>query len=369
MPQKDLTTIGDLESASRGDAPFASDAPSTCYFIHDGTYVQNGTTLALYIQQGGIDATHRRIFVGQSRTGVIIKGRATIDANISHVQLTNLTFDLTAFPQTSSFNTISLLSGSVDLRLDHLTLTGDCATGANGGHVEVDGSSDVIVESCIIEKFGRCGSNGHQDHGVYLASGDHLTIRNNDLRGNSSRGIQFNTEGGSFGTLDSITIELNRIHDNGHADYEDGIVLNATGTGTISNVTIRHNALYGNYYSAIRQVGDVFTNVLIEKNTFVQNGARSSGSGRSEANLDSSGSGAHTTYTHNLFVPASVVLNDCYDATPKGYLLQDNAVKGPLPTGTCVSGATMLDPLFTNAATFDFHSAPATAAGYGAWAP
>ncbi|MFT3707442.1 MAG: right-handed parallel beta-helix repeat-containing protein [Archangium sp.] len=370
--QKDITTIAQLQDATRHEGAYASDAPDTCYLIHDGTYVQNGSTLAAFIKTGGTDSTHRRLFVGQSRTGVIIRGRATIDAAASHVRLSNVTFDLTGFAQSGSFNTLSMLTGSTDLRIDHVTFTGDCATGANGGHVEIDGATDVVVEDCLIEKFGRCGPTGHQDHGVYLASGSNLTLRNNDIRLNASRGIQLNTEGGSFGTLDTITIERNRIHDNGHADYEDGIVMNATGTGTISNVNVTHNLIYANYYSGLREVGDQFVSVAVSKNTFVRNGAASSANGRSELNLDDVGSGANTAITRNVIVAVNKVLNDCYDATARSYVLSDAVVQGAVPTGTagaCVSNIVTIDPRFVNASTFDFHTQSPAASLFGAYTP
>jgi hypothetical protein len=63
-------------------------------------------------------------------------------------------------------------------------------------------------------------------------------------------------------------IANNRIHDNGHADYEDGIAFNGSGTGTVSNVTVEHNLIYANYYSGIRTVDAAYTNVIVRKNTF-----------------------------------------------------------------------------------------------------
>jgi hypothetical protein len=370
--QIDVTTVADLASAARGEDSHGSDPVGACYLIHDGSYVQSGTSPSLYIKVGGSDAAHRRIFVGQSRAGVIVKGRASIDSGVSHVQLSNLTFDISGYVQSGSFNTVTLLADSTDLRIDHVTFTGDCATGANGGHVEVDGSSDVVVESCLIEKFGRCGPNGHQDHGVYLGSGSNITIRNNEIRGNASRGIQLNTEGGDYGTLDNVTIAQNRVHDNGHADYEDGIVMNATGTGTISNVVIEHNLIYQNYYSGLRESGAVFKSVVVRYNTFFHNGAASTGASRSELNLDDVGSGAATTITGNIAVASGRVLNDCYDAQPRGYLLDDNVAQGTSPTGAagnCISGSITADPAFVNAATADFHAGNPAVAKYGAYAP
>ena len=371
MTQVDITTESELESASRGEDGYASDPPSICYFLHAGTYIQNGSTLGMYVRKGGADALHRRVFVGERRSTVIVKSRATIDSGVSHVQLSNLTFDLTGYAQTGSFNTLSLLDGSTDLRSAQVTFTGDCATGANGGHIEIDGSTDVIVEDCLIEKFGRCGPSGHQDHGVYLANGSNLTLRNNEIRGNASRGIQFNTEGGDYGTLDSVVIERNRIHDNGHEDYEDGIVMNATGTGTISNVTVQNNLIYHNYYSGLRESGDVFQSIVIRNNTFFDNGAASSAAGRSELNLDDVGSGAASTVTRNIIVATSAILNNCYDAQPRGYSLIDNVSQGTVPigvAGNCVSGSVSVDPAFVNATNSDFHPTSAAVNGYGAYA-
>jgi hypothetical protein len=372
MTPVDVTSESELEDATRGDGKYASDPPSACYYIHNGRYAQSGSTLSMFVTKSGTDAAHRRVFVGESRTGVIVNGRVSIDSGVSHVRISNLTFDLTGFSQTGSFNTLTMLADSTDLRVDHVTFTGDCRTGANGGHVEVDGSTDVIVEDCLIEKFGRCGPDGHQDHGVYLASGSNITIRNNDIRGNASRGIQLNTQNGDYGTLDTIVLERNRIHGNGHADYEDGIAMNATGTGTISNVGISRNLIYGNYYSGIREVGSVFRAVAIRNNTLYQNGTASSGSGRSEVNLDDVGSGAETSITRNIIVAANKVLNNCYDSQPRNYALTDNVVQGTAPSGTsgnCVAGSVSANPSFSDAANADFHTQNTAVADYGAYAP
>jgi hypothetical protein len=371
MPQVDLRTVSDLSNAARGDGNRAADPASVCYLIHDGTYQQSGTSPAFYVVVGGTDATHRRVFVGQSRTGVVIKGRGALESGANHVQLSNLTFDITGYSQSGSFNTLDVPEGSTDVRIDHVTFTGDCKTGANGGHVEINGATDVVLESCIVEKFGRCGPNGHQDHGVYLSAGRRITLRNNDIRGNASRGVLFNTQAGEYGTLDGVSIERNRIHDNGHADYEDGIAMNATDTGTIANVSITNNLFYNNYYSGIRQVGDAYQAITVRNNTFYMNGKSSTGSGRSELNLDDVGSGANTTISRNIIVAANRVLNNCYDASARGYAMTDNVVQGTVPSGTagnCISTATSVDPAFADPASADFHPRSAAVDGYGAYA-
>ncbi len=372
MPRVDISSVADLGNASRADGSHASDPASVCYFIHNGAYQQSGSSPALYVLAGGVDANHRRVFVGESRAGVVVQGRANIETGASHVQLSNLTFDLTGYSQSGSFNTLNLSAGCTDIRVDHVTFTGDCKTGANGGHVEVDGATDVVVEACLIEKFGRCGPDGHQDHGVYLASGSLITLHNNDIRSNASRGVLLNTQGGQYGTLDGVRIDGNRIHDNGHADYEDGIAMNATDTGTIGNVVIIHNLIYANYYSGLREVGSAFSAVLVRNNTFYMNGQLSTASGRSEVNLDDVGSGASTSITANIIVAFDSMLNNCYDSLPRGFSLTDNWVQGTATSGgdgNCISASISADPMFANAALADFHTQNPAVVGYGAYAP
>ena len=350
----DVTTAAELAAAARGEGPIAD-----CYYIHDGDYPQSGTSPILYVTRGGT-AARPVVFVGQSRAGVHVRGRAAVDVGAAYVELANLTLDLTGYVQSGSFNTVTILADHVTLR--RTTLTGDCATGLRGGAVEVDGGDDALIEDNLIERFGQCAADGHLDHGVYLASGARLTVRNNLIRGNSSRGIQLNTEGGAFGTLADVVIERNRITGNGHRDYEDGIVVNGSGTGTIAGLAIRRNVIDGNYYSGVRFVGDVITGVTVDHNTLYANGAASTAPGRSELNLDD-GTPVGTV-TRNLVVPARTLINTC----AAGLAVTDNLVHGDA-TGGCVSGTVDVDPGFVDAAAGDFHPTAAAAQAYGAYAP
>jgi parallel beta helix pectate lyase-like protein len=365
----DIDTSAKLASASRGEDAYAGDAPSTCYFLHDGVYAQSGTLM--FMTKGGVPGGARRIFVGQSREGVVIHGRAAIDDGIGDITIENLTFDLTGYSENKSFNTLTLGTGK-NVTVDHVTFTGDCKTGLQGGHIETNGTDGLLVESCLIEKFGNCGGGGHLDHGVYLAGGSNLVFRNNVIRQNSSRGIQMYTQGGQYGTLDKILVERNRITENGHADYEDGIVINGAGTGSISNVTIQHNIVDHNWYSGIRFVGGVQSGIVITRNTFAANGAGSSAAGRSEINLDDLGAAAGTAIAKNLFDVGNVLINDCYDAAALGFGFGDNFVHGVVPSGTkgnCVIPQTLGDPQLVDPAQGDFHAGNAAAAAYGAYSP
>ncbi|HEY7515766.1 MAG TPA: right-handed parallel beta-helix repeat-containing protein [Vicinamibacteria bacterium] len=368
VPRVDLASVSEIENASRGSGGFARDAPATCYFIRNGTYRQ-GSSLLLFVQRGG-GAGGRRTFVGESRTGVVLVGRASIDDDVSNVTISNLTLTLNGYSQSGSFSTITVGEAS-GIVLDHLNLTGDCNTGARGAHVEANGVSGLLVEASLLEAFGRCRGGGHEDHGIYLASGRDITIRNNVIRGNSSRGIQLYTGEGDYGTLSQITIENNRIVGNGHANFEDGIVVNGRDSGTIDNLTVRRNLIYGNFFAGIRFAGPATRNVRVENNTFYRNGAGSTSSARAEVCVDDEGMAAGAILERNIFSVARAVINDCYDGAARGFQLRDNIVNGAVSSGAsnCVSASVLADPQFTDPERGDFRTRNSAAAGYGAYAP
>ncbi|HEY4058473.1 MAG TPA: right-handed parallel beta-helix repeat-containing protein [Kofleriaceae bacterium] len=349
----DITTVAQLHDDARGDGDIAD-----CYFLHNGTYTETGSSPDFYATRGGT-AGHPVVFVGESRDGVIIKGRISLDASATNITLENMTVDLTGYVKSGTFNEIDVFPDNTTLR--RMTITGDCMTGFTGGAVEVDGAKHVLIEDNIIEKFGHCNSDGRLDHGVYLGSGEDITIRNNVIRGNSSRGIQLNTEQGHYGTLTTILIERNRIYDNGHRDYEDGLVLNGQDTGNITGFTMRRNLIYSNYFSGIRFTGDVITGVLVELNTFVENEGGSSLDNRSEVNLDEGQPVG--TFKKNIFVTSHQLLNECDGPLT----LDDNVVMGTA-AGACVTNTMAVAPGFTDAANGDFHTSNAAVAAYGAYA-
>ncbi|HTQ04760.1 MAG TPA: right-handed parallel beta-helix repeat-containing protein [Polyangiaceae bacterium] len=365
----DITTLDEMESASRGE----SDADATCFFVHDGTYAQTGSTLPLYFERGG-SVNAPVVWVGESRSGVVIQGRATFEVGSDHMVLSNMTLDISNVTQTGAYDTVTVLAS--DITLTHLTLTGDCAHGSQGGHIEVPGQDDpsapmqehVVIDSCLIEKFGHCASGGSLDHGIYLSSGDDIVIRNSVIRANSSRGIQIYThyEDSSL-TLTNILVERNLVESNGHGDYQDGMVINgnvdSNFAGPIDGVTIRNNVFWQNYYSAIRFVGNSVQNVAIEHNTFVDDGAESTSDNRSELNLDDGTPSA--TATGNLFAPANTVVNSCVASLH----VSDSFVSGDASEASCVSGSVSGEPAFNDGANGDFHPQDAVAAGYGAYVP
>ena len=314
--------------------------------------------MLLWITRGGtVDAP--MLFLGESRDGVVVQGRATTGA--AHVVIKNMTFDLTGYSQAGSFNTITVLD-SDDLTIDHVTLTGDCQTGFMGGHIEVENSTAVHVEACLIEQFGQCNGDGHEDHGIYLASGTDVSIVNNVIRENSSRGIQFYSP---RGVLANVSVTRNRIYANGHGDQEDGIVLNADA----NDVTIERNLIYGNYFSGVRFASPATNSIVVQHNTFFANGDSSSHPSRGEINIDDPGEAVGATITKNIFAVDTTLIADCYDAAQNGWSISDNVVFGDADSqAACVSGSIAIDPAFVDPAAGDFHPTAAGIEAYGAYA-
>ncbi len=366
--QVSITSVGALEDAARGIGAYASNPPNTCYLIANGTYQQNGSTLLMLISKGGAAPTGRH-FVGATRQGVVIRGRATVEGGVSNVSIRNLTFNLTGYSQSGSFATLTV-GAATNVTVSQVSFTGDCATGLKGGHIETEDVNGLVVDSSLIEKFGHCASGGHEDHGLYFASGSNITVSNSIIRNNSSRGIQLYTGGGDYGTLSNVTIRGNWIYANGHANYEDGIVINATGSGTITNALIERNLIYRNYYSGIRFVGDATSGVSIVQNTFDGNGSGSTSTARSEINLDDSDAGAGTALRRNIFNAGNRLINSCYDAAGRGFQFTDNVLNGssaPSGSGGCVGTLVTANPQFVNAATGDYHTLNPAVAAYGAY--
>ncbi len=366
--QVNISSASAIQDAASGDGAYASNPPNTCYLIANGTYALSGGGVLLYITKGGTAPTGRH-FVGATRQGVVIRGRATVESGVSNVSIRNMTFTLTGYSQSGAFATLTV-NQATNVTVSQVTFTGDCATGLRGGHVETDNTNGLVVDASLIEKFGHCTSGGHEDHGMYLASGSNITVSNSIVRNNSSRGIQLYTGGGSYGTLNNVTIRNNWIYLNGHANYEDGIVVNATDTGTVTNLLIERNFIYRNFYSGVRFVGDALGNVSILQNTFDNNGAGSSSSTRSEVNLDDEGSGAATTIRRNIFNAGNRLINSCYSAAGRGFQFTDNALNGqsaPSGQAQCVGSLVVANPMFVNAAVGDYHTLNPVVAGYGVY--
>ncbi len=360
----DLATADELMDATRGVGAYAGDAPDTCYYLADGTYAHTSDWL-MDVAVGGT-STQRRVFVGQSRDGVVLRGYSRVLAD--HVELRNLTV------QTGG---IAGLSGSIEIEgasdviVSHLDLTGDCATSAGGAHLRLTDATQVVIEDSLIEAYGECIATNNVGHGIAIGPVDDLVVRNNIIRDNAARGVELYS--GQAGALFSnILIERNRIYDNGHKNYQDGLHLNGNTTLPVSSVEVRHNLFFNNYWSGIRFVGSNFTDLSVHHNTFWFNGAGTTAPQRSEINLDEESSGGPADISGNIFVVGFQLLNNCYSSASRGFSITDNVVFGSYDAGQvgdCVADVVELDPGLAAPASGDFHATAAGAEDYGAYAP
>ncbi len=331
-----LTSVAEIMDASRGVGRFAETPASTTFIIADGTYAApDGLANLFVIRQGGTPAQPRR-FQGQSRSGVVIRGRAVIEG-ADHVEMAGMTFDLTDYqpPAEGSFGTMTIVDAG-HIRLDGLTLTGAGRAGKRGGHIETDagpGSKiphDIVITDCLIENFGRYDDpEGRLDHGIYLSAGRRVRIEGNTIRNNAGRGIQLYGHAGAEGILEDITIVRNRIERNGRFAYTDGIVVAVdpgAPTGSIRRVHIRDNLFLENAFAGIRFACDASDALLVEHNTFWHNGAMFARG--AEIFIDDSGGVQGLTVRQNAMVARHAALRGARHATRLTF--HHNAIEGPL---------------------------------------
>jgi parallel beta-helix repeat protein len=218
-----------------------------------------------------------------------------------------------------------------------------------------------------VQGFGHCGSN--RDQGVYLESGQDITLRNNVIIGNAARGIQLYTgdvgdSSGQYGVLKHVTIQGNLIESNGHDNYQDGISLD--GAYPISDVRIIHNVAIDNDYSGVRFNSPKVTGIEISHNTFIRNGTRATQGSPSQINVDG-GAGARAMIERNIFVNGPALLNACA-RTDGTFQLNDNVVFATNRTGPsgCVSNVVSADPQLHEG---DYRPTNPVIVQYGAYSP
>lgn len=278
----ELDSSADLVDASRGRGRYAGLPSGTTFLIRDGIYqTPDEVRAVIWVRKGGTKESKRR-FVGESRDGVKISGRATISAD--YVELANMTFDLRGFSpeEERSFSTVGIVDAS-HIIIRSLTCTGDGTKGRRGGHIEVRALTaesvpeNIIIEDCLVEGFGRTKSpKGRLDHGIYLGEGRKIRVKGCEVRQNAGRGIQLFSHFADSGMLRDVLIEDNLVHHNGRERHTEGIVVgsvNSRAPDVIDHVVIRNNIIHSNAFAGIRLNTSSCTGLEISGNTFWNNAA------------------------------------------------------------------------------------------------
>ena len=334
-----ISTAAELAEAARGEGRFTDVPPGTTFLIRNGTYVSPDYNVLMWIKKGGTDDAPR-IFEGETREGVVIVGRATIEAD--NVELRSLTFDISDYDVApdKSFNTITI-AGARNIAISRVTCTGNQAKGKMGGHIQPTMLNrripeNLVIRNCVIEKFGRLEHpDGKLDHGIYMSAGRKVLIQNNEIRYNAGRGIQLYAHEGGWKRISDIRIIGNRIHHNGRLPYTDGVVIATkeyAPPGSISNVVIRNNIFFKNAHSGIRFNSQATRSILVENNTFYHNGAGSKWG--LSIDIDTDGRAKDATIRKNIFVPEYIAVFGIRYG--KDLTFEDNLLEGrpgDLPIG------------------------------------
>jgi hypothetical protein len=330
----ELRSSHDIAQASRGAGRFTDDPPGTVYTIRNGIYrLPEGLDALIWAKVGGT-AEKKRRFVGESRNGVIIHGRATVTAD--HVEICNMTFDLRGYTPRGkrSFSTVSIV-GASHVSVCRVDCLGNGDKGRRGGHIEVRAPNpesvpaQILVEDCFVEGFGIFAEKeGRLAHGIYIGEGRQVTVRNCEIRRNSGRGIQIFSHFPDARMLQEITIEGNLIHYNGKEKYTDGIVIGSVRSregDVVSGVTIRDNVIHHNTFAGLRIATNSCEAIEVLNNTFWAN----SRSFRDGAGiwLDSRPADGAVVVKRSVFVEHRGALRSPRGSRPEA---SDNLVIGPV---------------------------------------
>ena len=263
---------------------FVNDNPSKHLLLPAGVYQQAPDQKAIVSITRGGTTEEPLIIEGEDRDRDATRLNGIIYVSADHVILRNLTIDVGKCGRdpTESFGSLTLI-GCKNILIENVAFTGDGKHGRKGAHIlmESDESGripeNIEIRNCLIEKFGRFDTpEGKMDHGIYINCGRNITIQNNEIRNNASRGIQLFAKDANT-PIENVEIVDNHIHHNGHFRYTDGIVLSSAVAGktpVISDVTISNNRIERNAFSGIRINASATHNILITKNKFDRNGIK-----------------------------------------------------------------------------------------------
>jgi hypothetical protein len=139
---------------------------------------------------------------------------------------------------------------AVGVSADHVSVVGCDITGPGyWGAIEVH-ANDVLLEDNNVHDFGNGPDSGQAnlDHGIYLAAGFRLIVRNNRVHHNTAYGIHVYDHWKD--AMGGIVIEGNWVYENGNKAWHSGVLVSGKG-GLVEDVHLRNNILWGHKESGI----------------------------------------------------------------------------------------------------------------------
>lgn len=261
------------------------------------------------------------------RSGIISRSSTNVTIDGNDVELAN---------NNGEQEMITVSGGAfITVTNNHVHHGGPGTNGGEGINI-LNGAHDVLVKGNHVHHNPRAGI--YVD--AYKANTYNITIDGNIVHDNQRTGIAIEAEVSGFG-LDNIVVVNNLVYRN----VRSGIVLGDWGRGTLRNIAIVNNTVaqngIGTGHGGIGLWNDRARNVIVRNNILSQN---------ESFTIEAQGTPlSETTISHNLL---------------DGYRNRPNETRGT----NYVEG----DPLFVNAASFDFDllaGSPAINKGTGANAP
>lgn len=147
----------------------------------------------------------------------------------------------------------------------------DCDISGPGywGAIEIH-ADEVLIEGNTVHDFGHGPNHGQSnlDHGIYVAEGSGITLRDNVVHHNTAYGIHVYDHGGD--AITDLVIEGNLVYENGNKSWHKGIIVSGEG-GRVEGIRINHNVIWGHNEGGISVIG---SNIEVElyNNTIYEDG-------------------------------------------------------------------------------------------------
>jgi len=345
-------------------------SPGDTLYLRQGTY---GNTAGGYIDvwtsngDDGAPGAFKTVknYPGETAT---VTGQVFISANYWRIE--GLTFASSGMMVANENIRISQANwANINFPADwvhDIQIVGNTFTGTYGTAPVQTWASNLLVENNDLSNI--ASTAGHpKGLGLYICSGDNLTIRGNVIQGEGGYGIQVFDQRRASGetyerVISNVTVENNILYRNAGRTSRGIIISAMDGTGATAHTTgvnavVRNNVIYNVAYDGIL-IDSGFNGVKVYNNTIY--------------NTDTTSPGIllrkiAATYSTNVDIKNNIIdlgsnyaSNDHIDASNStGVYTIDNNLYYPGPA-KLVNGASdahkiEANPLFVNAGANDFH--------------
>ncbi len=345
-------------------------SPGDTLYLRQGTYgITAGGYIDVWTSNGDDGAPGAlktvRNYPGETAT---ITGQVFISANYWRIE--GLTFDSAGMMVANENIRISQANwANINFPADwvhDIEIVGNTFIGTYGTAPLQTWASNLLVENNDLSNITSQASHP-KGLGLYICSGDNLTIRGNVIQGQGGYGIQVFDQRRASGetyerVISNVTVENNILYRNAGRTSRGIIISAQDGTGPTAHTTgvnalVRNNLIYNVAYDGIL-IDSGFDGVKVYNNTIYNTDTGSPGILLRKIAATFS---TNVEIKNNIIdLGANYATNDHIDAgNSTGVYTIDNNLYWPGPAkfvnGASDANAIEADPLFVNPGAFDFH--------------